>query len=225
MTQRRELTETQEAMLEHFAYLNYLEHRPASWQDFALFEVNNKQYRLSHGTIKNNFSYLRRIKRIKLVYKDINAYYSLVECAMTPHHTSVTGGSKDYISRDLAALIDRMPFDIPAVHNIRLCFSCDGLWDRLRIRTPSDSEAVAYGSTSSQQLSMRLVSKDLTVPIMRLDQGVKAYITVAKTNTVSVILKCSKSESSVRLDPAGIVSLNRSLVRMQERLRSLTFSQ
>ena len=79
MTQRRELTDAQDAMLEHLAYLNYSEGRPASWQDFTDFEVNNKQYRLKWGTIKNNFSYLKRIGKVKLAYRDVNAYYTVAE--------------------------------------------------------------------------------------------------------------------------------------------------
>jgi hypothetical protein len=238
LTQRRELTEAQDAMLEHFAYLNYSEHRPASWQDFSCFEVNNKQYKLKHGTIKNHFSYLKRVGKIKLEYKDINSYYSLVECAMTPYHTRVTAPNNRVVKRDLAALIDRMPFDKSAVHNIRLCFCCcsssndGGLWDRLRVRQQDDDATTVAQSSNNMtsqhqqqqqlQLSMTVQSKDLAVPIMRLDAGVKAYITVHKTNTVSIILKCS--ETPFKLDPAGLLILNRSLVRIQEHLRAMTFN-
>ncbi len=221
MTQRRELTEAQEAMLEHFAYLNYSERRPASWQDFICFEVNDKQYRLKWGTIKNNFSYLKRIGRIKLEYKDINAYYILADCAMTRHQASVESGA---IKRDLASLIQRMVFDAPAIHDIHLRFYCHGLWNRLSEGSSSISafSISSFSSSSFTLLSVRCVSKDLVVPTMILDARIKGGITVHKTDTVMVRLACS--HYPIHFDNQGMFNLNSSLARIQERLRSLVFN-
>lgn len=225
MTQRRELTEVQEAMLEHMAYLNYSEHRPASWQDFALFELSNKQYRLSYGTIRNHFLHLKRIGKIKLEYQDINSYYSLVECAMTTNQASVTA-SKNRVNSttsrgDLAALIDRMPFDTPAIHDIHLSFHSLGLWDSLSLRSVS---VAASAAVSDSPLLTKILPrcKDIILPEMDLDVGIKALITVHKTDVAIVRIACSKNP--LYLDIEVLLYLNRALVRVQEKLLSQTYN-
>lgn len=220
MTQRRELTDAQDAMLEHLAYLNYSEGRPASWQDFTDFEVNNKQYRLKWGTIKNNFSYLKRIGKVKLAYRDVNAYYTVAECTMTPHQASVDSGA---IKRDLASMIQRMVFDAPAIHDIHLRFCCHGLWNRLSIASSSTSTfSISSFSSSFTLLSIRRVSKDLVVPTMILDARIKGGVTVHKTDTVMVRLACS--HYPIHFDNQGMFNLNSSLARIQERLHSMVFN-
>jgi hypothetical protein len=207
MTQHHRLTEAQEAMLEHLAYLNYSENKPARWQDFALFQVNNKEYKLKYGTIRNNFSYLKRIGKLVRQVRSINSYYVLAEYAMTSDHTSVTSPqtplkTRRTTNKDLLALIDDMPFDTPGLHNIRLVFPCQGIWDKAKTLLQANNR-----------------SKDLVLPAIKLEQGVKALVTIHKTNNVSVILDCS--ESPIILDPRGLIQLNNSFVHVQERLKAI----
>ena len=47
------MTELDDAIEEHMAYLVLVEHKPFSYKDFLSFEVNGKAYKMSHGTFRN----------------------------------------------------------------------------------------------------------------------------------------------------------------------------
>lgn len=221
MVQRRELSEAQEAMLEHMAYLNYSEDKPACWQDFALFEANNKQYKLKYGTIRNNLSYLKHIGKIRLVCKDINSFYCLVECGMTTDQASVEAPKRDH-NKDLTALIDRMPFDTPAVHDIHLRFHAPGLWDSLSLRSVS---VTTSPSVSDSQVLAKILPrcKDIILPAMELDAGrTTCIVTVHKTDVAIVRIACSKKP--IPLDNEGLLYLNRSIISVYNNLCAKTYN-
>jgi hypothetical protein len=132
---------------------------------------------------------------------------------------------------DLAALIERMAFDTPSAHDIHLRFKVGRIWKTLSVlvtlpavtivgnkRPSSDTNANASYS-SSQRLETRAVSKDIVVPVMALESGIKGRLTIHKNDTVSVIFSCS--ESPIKFNIGGLVRLTCSLVRIEERLRSL----
>ena len=204
-------------MLEHFAYINYSESRPASYRDFLSFEGNNKQYTLKHGTIRNHFSYLKRIGKIKLEYHDIDAYYSLIDSAMTPDQAPVGLSSRGEekttttITRDMTTVIARMAFHKLAAHDIHLRFECTGLWANL-----SSLQASSTRATTTP------ISKDIMLPILTLDHGIKAGITVHKTDLVIVRIACSKNPIPLGdSPPAGLILLHTSLTRVQLHLQNL----
>jgi abortive infection bacteriophage resistance protein len=47
------MTQLDDAMKEHMAYLVFREHKPFCYKDFQYFEVNGKAYNMSHGTFRN----------------------------------------------------------------------------------------------------------------------------------------------------------------------------
>jgi hypothetical protein len=223
-------------MLEHLAYLVFHENRSACWRDFQKFIVDGKQYYLKQGTIRNNLSRLRRLGLIELAYRSSDAYYTLpgenhskISTVMTPNHARVC-------KRDLADFIERMAFDKPAAHDIHLRFNVQMIWDTLSVLASSSLPSSVIMSTStptaaipaalyipsttctssSVSLSTRPVSKDLVLPVMMLDSGIKGKVTIHKNDTVSVILSCSGSP--IKFDVGGLIRLSSSLARIEDRL-------
>jgi hypothetical protein len=229
-----ELTPSQNAMLKHFAHLECIKGQEACWRDFCKFQVGGKDYQLKKGTIRNNFLRLKRLGKIELAFRDVDAYYTLAglntqkKSAMTLDHARVG-------KRDLAALIERMAFDAPAAHDIHLRFKVDSCWKTLgelatvvsattKARMETEASAVDNAVTTptgagEDTLSIRAVSKDLVLPVMPLGSGIHGLVTVHKNDTVTVILSCSGSP--ITFDIGGLVRLTSSLARVEERLRSL----
>src|SRR5215469_3770273 len=76
------------------------EHRPISLSDFLpSFEIEGKEYHITHGTLRNIFSSLRRTQQIQIDYKTKQTFYSLTGITfgrskiMTPYHTGVPSSS------------------------------------------------------------------------------------------------------------------------------------
>jgi hypothetical protein len=218
---RDRLTPSQDAMLEHLAYLVLSEHRSACWRDFLNFDINGVPYALQQGTIRNNLSQLRRLGQIELEYTSIYAFYTLPGCrrqtlsTMTPDHTSVM------ISRrpDLAGLILRLAFGTASIHNIRLRFIVRGIYYALSIPASATQISCLTSTPQFKAAATRKRSRDLVLPEMDLDEKLKAIVTVHKNDTVSVILACS--EMPILLDMGGLVRLTSALARIEERILSL----
>jgi hypothetical protein len=228
-------TPSQDAMLEHLAYLVLHENRPACWRDFQKFVVEGRLYSFKHGTIRNNLSRLRQLGLIEFSYRSIDAYHTLpgetnrkTTTVMTTYHPRV-------YKPDLAALIERMAFNISSAHDIHLRFTVPLIWKTLSVlialpatTSAHNKETVALdkkanytysATTSSQALTIRSASKDLVAPVMALESGIQGRITIHKSDTVSVILSCS--ESPIKFNIGGLVRLTCSLARIEERLQSL----
>ena len=54
------------AMLKHMEYLVESEQRPFTYIDFLSFEVDGKQYKMSHGTFRNKISKLVKSGKVEL---------------------------------------------------------------------------------------------------------------------------------------------------------------
>jgi hypothetical protein len=225
-------TPSQDAMLEHLAYLVLHQNRPACWRDFQKFMAEGQAYSLKQGTIRNNLSCLRRLGLIEFSYRSVDAFYTLPGETYRKGNT-MTGPHARVSKPDLAALIQRMAFDMPAAHDIHLRFNVCMIWQTLSVfaspnsitmnTTDDDVAARSHASFTITRpriiLSTRPVSNDLVLPIMRLDREIKGMVTVHKNDTVSVILSCSGSP--IRFDIGGLVRLSSSLARIEERLSTL----
>jgi hypothetical protein len=93
-----EMSELDDAMQEHMAYLVFVEHRTFSYLDFLSFKVNDMEYSMSHGTFRNKISKLIATDKVELVCNSGLGFYSLKgiqvqkKKLMTPNHTGVYGG-------------------------------------------------------------------------------------------------------------------------------------
>ena len=102
------MTELDDAMREHMAYLVHIEHRSFSYKDFQYFEVNEKPYRMTHGTFRNKISKLIQNGEVEIHVKSNPNFYTLKGCGfgngklMTDDHMEVNNiHTKAYPSSSL----------------------------------------------------------------------------------------------------------------------------
>ena len=94
------MTQLDDAMKEHMAYLVYIEHKSFSYKDFGPFEVNGKPYSMKHGTFRNKISNLLQNGEVELNVKSNPNFYTLKGCGfgngklMTGNHMEVINTQK-----------------------------------------------------------------------------------------------------------------------------------
>jgi hypothetical protein len=232
-----EMSEVDDAMQEHMAYLVFVEHRTFSYLDFLSFKVNDKEYSMSHGTFRNKISKLIATDKAELVCNSGLGFYSLKgiqvqkKKLMTPshmgvytchhcHHHQHGNSHADNYDDDSAiappldslySLIQDLPLDKRSLHDIRLRFEIPDIHTIL-------SSSLNVPNFQQQQLQLNSDSKDISLPTWNInDLNIK--VTVHRTNTVSVIVGCSYAP--IATDVGGVIRLSTALSRVQERISRL----
>ena len=119
------MTELDDAMKEHMAYLVYIEHKSFYYKDFEYFEVNGKPYSMTHGTFRNKISNLIQNGEVEIHVKSNPNFYTLKGCGfgngklMTDNHMEVINTQK-IIHHPLYHILESTVFGERAVHNIHL---------------------------------------------------------------------------------------------------------
>jgi hypothetical protein len=181
------------------------EQRLFSYLDFLKFEVDGIEYCMTHGTFRNKISAMIRKGEVGLVRYSPQGFYTIrgviVEEPMAANHTGVTLSSTlRYLkNHPVYRLIQKLPFEQSALHDIRLRFTVHGIWANL--------------STSN---TIDPVSKDIRLISQEIN-GLDIKVTIHRTDTVSVVIGCSYSPVAVNV--AGIIRLSNSLTLIEERLR------
>jgi hypothetical protein len=215
------LSDLTDAMIIHIHHLVHEEQRPFSYLDFMKFEVEGREFKMTHGTFRNNVSSLMKEGLVEVSYKSSVTFYTLrgvkfdkaSRIALTSNHTGVPFISSASLapsiltSNPLYRIIRDLPLDKNSVHDIRLRFSSPGIY------------AIA-SSTISQNAqgcncTMNTRSKDILLPTWRIDD-VLVKATIHRTDTVSVMMGCSLNPIS--LDINGLIRLTKTLSVVEERL-------
>jgi len=195
------MSELEDAMEEHMAYIVFKEHRPFSYRDFLHFEVDGKEYEMVHGTFRNKVSRLIKTGEVEFSYNSCLAFYTLKGTKfvkpMTSNHMGVS-------HNPIVKLIQNLPFDKNSLHDIHLRFQVKCCWSFLL------SANSTYRTNS--------ISKDIYLPALEVGD-LTIRTTVHKTDTVSVVVACSYSPIAV--DIPGIIRLSNALTRLEERLSRL----
>lgn len=195
------MSELDHAMLKRMEYLVESEHRPFTYFDFLSFEVDGKQYKMSHGTFRNKISKLVKSGKVELSCNSGIGFYNLrghkVGKAMTRNHTEVSHKTK---------AIESMMMDLPlgnqCIHNIRLRLKVPGLWSAL---------------SSNHLLEKKANSHDISLDEWNRENSVIKF-TIHKTDTVSLTISCS--QTPISLDSDGIIRLFSILSRAEELIRN-----
>jgi hypothetical protein len=200
------LSELGEALMERMGHIVFLENRPFSYLDFIPeFEVDGKEYSIGYGTLRNQFSKLRRKGEIEIEFRTKQAFYTIKghkfgkQKLMTSNPMGVSPLSHDPISK----LIARLPFGNNALHDIHLRFEVKGIWTVLSINS-----ALRIGA----------VNKDLRLPTLKVKE-LQIKVTIHKSDTVSVVVGCSYAPIAV--DCTGIIRLSNALTRVEEKISRL----
>ncbi len=180
---------------------------PFFHSDFLCFKHEGKEYKFEPGTIRNIFSKLRKGGKIKLAFRSIPSYHTLVgvkfKKPITPNHGEA--GALTFRQNELLHLFQNIPMDKPAIHDIRLRFECNGLWSILPL----------YSDNLIENIDLKS-NKDITL----YDIDLKEFVitpTIHKTDTVSVAIACS--ESPIPLNLEGFSMLTSGITRLEERLQ------
>ncbi|MFZ0222395.1 MAG: hypothetical protein WAM42_11985 [Candidatus Nitrosopolaris sp.] len=170
---------------------------------------------MSSGTFRNKVSALVKKGEVEVAYYSSIAFYTIkgVKFAktMTPDHTGGTLSSSICSPQELRyiknhpvyRLIQNIPFDKSALHDIRLRTTVNGIWCLLS-HIPS--------------LSMDANSKDILV-IKEDVNNLNIRMTVHHSDTIGVVIGCSFSPVAVDID--GINRLSNALKLIHDRLQRL----
>lgn len=202
------MTDLDQAMEKHMANVVHCENRPFSYRDFMAFEVDGQEYRMSHGTYRNKILGLTKSGKVEKAYNAGVAFHTLkgkrFGKPMTSDHKGVCNSKMDSFSR----LIEDLPTDRAAIHNIRLKFKVPDIWNRL--------------SSSHHEFTINQRSKDICIPTWKIDD-LLVRVVIHKTDTISVSIGCSLTPIPVSV--RGIICLSNVLTRIEERLSTLLKSQ
>ena len=204
------MTELDDAMKEHMAYLVYGEHRPFSYKDFRYFVVNQKSYQMKHGTFRNKISNLIQNGEVEIHVKSNPNFYTLKGCGfdngklMTGNHTEVINTQK-LIRHPLYHILESTIFGERAVHNLHLSLNSIGIYTYL---------------LKKQELKVIPIqkSKGITFTYSDIDKFL-IIITIYPSNTCTIVIGCS--ENAIPLDFEGIKRLSVALCRVEDRLLQL----
>ena len=218
------LSDLTDAMIIHIHQLVHEEQRPFSYRDFMKFVVEGREFRMTHGTFRNNVSNLMKEGLVEVSYKSSITFYTLKgvkfdktsRIAMTGNHTGVPFISSASLapsiltSNPLYRIIRDLPLDKNSVHDIHLRFISPGIY------------AIVSSSISQNaqgcNCTMNTRSKDILLPTWKISD-VLAKVTIHRTDTVSVVMGCSLNPIS--LDINGLIRLTNTLCLVEERLSRL----
>jgi hypothetical protein len=207
------LSDLIDAMIIHIHYLVYDERKPFSYLDFMNFEVDGHEFKMSHGTFRNNISRLVREGLVEISYRSNIAFYTLrcvkfgkaSRIAMTDNHMVVT-----LSSNPVYRIIKDLPLEKNSVHDIRLKFHVPELYYHVIVSQ--------INNPLLHECCTNPINKDIFLPVWQIE-NLDVKVVVHKTNTVSVIVGCSYSPIAV--DITGIIRLTNALVVVRERLSAL----
>jgi hypothetical protein len=220
-----EMSELDEVMRIQMEHIVLHEHRSFSYLDFDRFAVKGHEYHVSHGTFRNKVSAMMKRGEVEPVSYSPQGFYTVKEVKfakmMAANHTGVASPSPSplpslssicsnqelrYIrNHPVYRLIQNIPFDKCALHDIRLRFTVQDIW---AVLCTSDNPTIDPVSKDIRLISHQINELDIKV-------------TVHHTDTVSVVIGCSCTP--VVIDLAGVIRLSNALTLIEERLAKMIY--
>ncbi|MGH7557689.1 MAG: hypothetical protein ACREMD_07925, partial [Gemmatimonadota bacterium] len=167
------MSDLMDAMITHIHYLVHDERRPISYLDFTKFEVDGHEYKMAHGTFRNNVSRLMKEGLIEVSFKSNITFYTLRgvkfgkanKMAMTGNHTGVPRpllptALSTYSSNPLYRIVRDLPLDRSSVHDIRLKFTSPQIY--AITSWAITNKALGYDYTINSR------SKDILLPAWKI---------------------------------------------------------
>src|SRR5688500_2940399 len=105
------MSEFDDAIREHIAFIVLFLHRPFSFHDFIRFEASGTEYTMTLGTFRNKVSMLRKSDEVELVYKSGTAFYTLKGHKFGKPMTPTHAGGKSLSNDPFVRMIQNLPLD------------------------------------------------------------------------------------------------------------------
>jgi DNA-binding transcriptional ArsR family regulator len=215
------LSELEVAMLKYMEFTIHNYHRPVSFLDFMHFEVDGREYTMTHGTFRNKISKLRELGIVEFAYNSGIAFYTLKDVKVGKQATTSMTANRigvllQHVHRipnikkhPLYKCIKHHPFDKAAVHDLHLKFIATGLWSILSCQSSNNS-------TSTLQIEP--FSKDIHLQ-KRVINDLEIQITIHHTDTVTVVIGCSPAP--IVVDVYGVIRLSEALAKIEQELGTM----
>lgn len=209
-TNRKSTLSSDERILAKITDIVLNEHRPFSYHDLKSFEWQGQIFTYSHGHLRNTFSRLSRQGDIELVCRSPQAFFTLPGIkfgkVMTPY-SIVDNAVLTRKQREFLRIFKILELNNPAIHDIRLRFTCEGLRE---IILKSNSDLI---DNIDQQSNKNITIKKITYDDITLT------IVIHNTNTVSIEIKCSSNP--IPVDLIGLSKLTSLLTRAEVSLQGI----
>ena len=207
-----QMSELSQAMDKHIEHIVLHEERPFCFVDFRRFEVDAKEYRMVHGTFRNEISKRIKSRKVERVYSQGTAYYTLVghrfgTPLMTPNHTGgILSSGEAPIGRQtpLYKWLKNLPVEEQSLHNVRLRFEAENIWHN-------------FSGIYPQHINE--TSKDIELEPWLFNNDIDITITIHHTDTVTIAMACSYKPLAT--DENGLVDCIEILVRIEERITGI----
>jgi hypothetical protein len=205
------MSELDEAMLEHMAYLVIHESMPFCYRDFLRWDDGQKEWGMQHNTFRNKISKLRKAGKAKFCYYTSCAFYTIEGHPFEKPVTLYPYGGLPFSLQNLNKndplykTIATLPFGAESIHDIRLRFTAQGIYNLFeKFNFPPNN----FHCNSN--------SGDIVIPSFLKDNAV-VRITVHRTDVVSVVIGCTKQP--IPLDINGWSRFSSLLTRAEDKLQ------
>ncbi|MBA3750992.1 MAG: hypothetical protein H0X03_08925 [Nitrosopumilus sp.] len=199
---------SKERLLEKIRSIVHNENRSVSFKDLLSFDWNGQQINYKHGSLRNLISELLREGKIEVVCRSPQAFYTFPGInfgkAMTPTYI-MASPNLNYKQKTFLKFLRVHELNIPAIHDIRLLFTCEGLRSMLLSTNNDLIESIDKKDNKDIKL------KDITL------NDITLKTIVHNSNKVTVIVACS--DNPIALDYIGIAKLSSALTRVEDRLQ------
>jgi hypothetical protein len=234
------MTELEVAMFKHIMFIIHNEHRPFSYLDFLHFELEGKEFFMTHGTFRNKIMKLKERGIVELENNSGVAFYTLngirfgkkAATSMTPYRIGVLLQHVQHRvpsirKHPLYKLVRLHPFNKTAVHDVHLRFTVAGLWANLFRNNSNPDQSVrsseGSGGNGNRNSSLCVLETDQYSKDIRLQKrainDLDIQVTVHYTDTVTVVIGCSFAP--IIVDEYGVIRLSEALAIIEEELSVL----
>jgi hypothetical protein len=201
---RRLLDRTAEALRKQIKYINEVEFRPASYQDFKDLEVDGELSKLEYGTLRNKISALKKKGEIERYYNSRASFFVIK--GLRFGRQRIQHDMIEHSISELSEAIQLLPKESKGLHDIHTSFQVLDIWQVL---------------SESKRFKVNEHNKGILLPHFNID-GLKITTNVHHTDTVTVTVACSSNPVSTEIDDVnGIIRLAAALARTQERIQRI----
>jgi len=191
-----------DAVFNRLKFINQVEHKPASYDDLKVIEIEGKLHEINYGTLRNMLCVLKKDGKIERYFNSRASFFVLKDVKFGKQRTIHTM-TEQSISQ-LSEVIQQLPETDEGIHDIHTSFQVQDIWTIL---------------SESKRLKVNEHNKGILLPHFNID-GLKITANIHHTDTVTVTVACSKNPITPKIDDAnGVIRLAAALARTQERIQ------